>query len=246
MLSFSLHNHAPVRLSAMLLVMTLLSLPCQRSMAGFVLSTTIDGSVGTFQVVTGEQSIDIPVYLVQTNLEDRLNIVGLFAAGASVQIQPGGGNATYLPGSAQVSAHWAAAPIAEFQTNSVLLQGLMEDTPLFATNNAIQIGSFRVVGGDAGTTTALTISLQGLVSDPILLDDFTAIMEGADDPNRITFANATIQNITAVPEPSSIALCLVALGLFLPCRRKKLPKQCEPSALAAGFEGVDYHDESSI
>lgn len=223
MLSYSLHDFAAIRRSVILVVVTLLSLQCQRSIAGFVLATTTDGSEGVFQVVAAEQSVDIPIYLVQTNGEDRLNQVGLFAAGATVQIESGPGKATF--GSAQVSSHWEDTFTSNTRfhlaSNSVRLQGLMENNALFATGNAIQIGSFRVIGGDAGTTTALTISLQGLVADANLLFDFTSIEQNATDPsNQLTFAGASIQTITVVPEPSSIGLCLVGLGLLQLGRRR--------------------------
>ncbi len=131
MLGYSLYDFSAIRLSLMLAIITLLSLLCQRSMAGLVLATTTDGSEGVFHVVAAEQSVDIPVFLVQTNGEVRLNNVGLFAAGATVQIESGPGKATFA--SARISSHWedTFTSNAGFHvaSNSVRLQGLMESTP---------------------------------------------------------------------------------------------------------------------
>lgn len=190
---------------------------------GFVLSMSQDGSNPTFQVRTGEQSINIPVYLIQTQGENRLSSTGLFAGGATITFQTGGGKATYVNGSGQYSSHWVdtVASSATFLSPDLRIQGLVTTTPVRAAagTNFIQIGSFRVTGGDPGSITTLSLSLQGLVGDPILLDDLTAILPNAPSPsNRVIFGTTTI---SAVPEPSSILLIGSTIGCVWALRRRQ-------------------------
>ena len=113
----------------------------------------------------------------------------------------------------------------------LLIQGLVTNTAVKAASGAnfIQIGSFRATGGDIGSTTTLTLSLQGLVGDPILLDDFTTILPNAPlSADRLGFGSATL---SAVPEPSS----MLSLGSTLVCvlalrRRRATLRKCYSSS----------------
>lgn len=198
---------------------------CGTSHADFMLGLSADGSNPNFTVVAGEQSADIPVFLIQINGETRLSSVGLFSAGATISIQSGAGLSLYQPSSASIQPHWTDAlnSTATFNSGSVLFQGVVTTNSVKAPvgSNAVQIGSFRVIGGDASTFTPLSISLSGLpVSDPIILDDanFTAILPTAAAGDRLSFGSGTIQSITAVPEPSTV-LMLGAASLVLASKR---------------------------
>lgn len=83
----------------------LLSWTCQNASAGFMLSMSLNGTTPTITVKAGEQSADIPVYLLETGGETRLTTVGLFAAGATVTFQNGAGLTQFQANSARLLPH---------------------------------------------------------------------------------------------------------------------------------------------
>ena len=70
-----------------------------------MLSMSLNGTTPTITVKAGEQSADIPVYLLETGGETRLTTVGLFAAGATVTFQNGAGLTQFQANSARLLPH---------------------------------------------------------------------------------------------------------------------------------------------
>ena len=212
-----------------------------RAHAGFLLSMSLDGGPSAFTVMSGQQSADIPVYLLQTGGENRLNTIGLFAAGATLTFDIGAGNVQYQSNSGRLAPHWddlvASKVNFDAVSASLQLQGLTNTFVRAAVgSNAVQIGTFRVIGGTVGTTTNVGISLQGLVSDPILLNDanLTKILPNATNPaDRLSFGSGTI---TSVPEPTSLwmtGVVFAALQGIWYARRKDTTSPRRPSRFTA-------------
>ncbi|MCA9160882.1 MAG: PEP-CTERM sorting domain-containing protein [Pirellulaceae bacterium] len=184
----------------------------------YSLSFTADGSAaGPFSGLSGS-NLSVPVYLVETGTQGAgptglANGMGLgasnfdFSSGTST-LTSFSNSLSVLPptvtGSYQISA-------------SGLIPGVA-GTP-FVGGNSVQVGTLNLTLGPAGSTTiALAAS-----SNPVATNTYTMFTPPAGVPvvNGIagSFASSTL-NVTAVPEPSSLALLtLTACGLVL--RRKR-------------------------
>lgn len=204
---FSLRNTIP-----MFFFFFAAALP-QYGFAGFVLGFTDTGTAGDFKFVEGTTS-SVPVFLVQTGInaqtginEDRLFTVGLFSAGATVDFS----TSNSLRG-ASLASHWTDT-IANFvdvdlATGRVTLEGVVSGlTPVKTSNgsNAILIGQISLIPGSAGSKTDLRMSLDNNLPGINLFINNSVIAP--------SFANASVTSITAVPEPASIGLCLISVGL---------------------------------
>lgn len=195
------------RLVKILLVATLLIGVQQQSRADFVFAFNTSGTNQDFLVGAGS-IVNVPVYLVQTDGENRLASIGLFSAGASVTYSYGSGapiSATVS--SATLATHWndPVSNLIDYQTNRVVLEGLVDDYafPALATSNAVLLGTVQFQAGELGNVTNLQLSLAGVTP---LANSLVNLVE----VTPITFRLGTI---TAVPEPNS--LCLIALASLL-------------------------------
>jgi len=184
----------------------------------YSLSFTADGSAaGPFSGLVGS-SLNVPVFLVETGsqgagptgLADGMGLTASnfdFSSGTST-LTSFTNSLSFLPptvtGAYQISA-------------SGLIPGVT-GTP-FVGGNSVQVGTLNLTLGAPGSTTiALAAS-----TNPVALNTYTMFTPPGAPPivNGVagSFASSTL-NVTAVPEPSSLALLsLTACGLVL--RRKR-------------------------
>lgn len=214
MIRFSVRH---VKRAAKLLLIVILLVSAQKQCrADFVFAFNTSGTNQDFLVGAGA-IVNVPVYLVQTDGENRLSSIGLFSSGASVSYSYGSGapqSATV--NSATLAAHWndPVSNLIDYQTNRVVMEGLVDDYafPALATSNAVLLGTVHFQAGELGNVTNLQLSLAGVTP---LANSLVNLVE----VTPITFRIGTI---AAVPEPNS--LCLIAavgtLGLFRRSRRK--------------------------
>jgi len=186
----------------------------------FKMALTQDGSVGKFSVLEGS-AIEIPIYLIQSDGENRLTTQGLFSAGSTLTYLYGGGSA----GNASIQSVgldpiWTNAAL-NFTTfdNSVgnqfgVLEGLITlpgQTPVTPSvgTDYVLIGSVVFASGVDGNVTDLNLSLdQNSLFINLLFDQSVGI---AVEP--ISFSGGELRTINAaIPEPSSLFI-VTALGL---------------------------------
>ena len=186
----------------------------------FKMALTQDGSIGNFSVLEGS-SIEIPIYLIQSEGENRLATQGLFSAGSSLGYSYGGGspgNASILsvglnPIWTNVALNYTAFDNSVGNQFAVLeglitLPGQTPVTPIIGTDYVL-IGSVVFASGVGGNVTDLNLSLdQNSLSINLLFDQ----SEGtAVEP--ISFSGGELRTINAaIPEPSSLFIA-TALGL---------------------------------
>ena len=185
----------------------------QQSRADFVFAFNTSGTNQDFLVGAGS-IVNVPVYLVQTDGENRLSSIGLFSAGASVTYSYGSGAPTSASfNSATLAAHWNDLPynLVAHQSNRVVLEGIIQGAatpeellPVYASSNSILLGTIEFQAGELGNVTNLQLSLAGVTPAWNNL----AALNSAVTP--ITFRLGTI---AAVPEPNS--LCLIALASLM-------------------------------
>jgi len=190
--------------------------------ADFVMSLTQDGSVGAFTVQSGGAS-SIPIFLLQTNGENRLRTQGLFSSGATLAYSAGGGNSGNASiRSVALAPHWTNTSLnyTGFD-NSVgnqfaVLEGLITRpaqppvTPGINTQSVL-LGSVTFSAGSVGNVTNLNLSLDQNVSKINLLFNNST----GDEVTPITFVGGSLQTISAVPEPSSMVLAAIGFGYFV-------------------------------
>jgi hypothetical protein len=209
-----------------LLALPLLLLAAGGARADFTFQYT-DGSGNTvtsnsFSVAQGS-TINIRVYLLETNGETRLQSPGLISGGAQLNYNQSIANVTTLTGNSSFnntvtpSIGTGNAAIRETSTTAVTAPSSGTDA------NRILLGTFTFTGVSAGSTLVKTsIPDAGTsVSDNVLNDSptFTSI------DGLINLPNASI-TVTAVPEPGSLALSALCAGGMcgLLVRRLRRPK----------------------
>ncbi len=183
------------------------------------------GTNQSFTVNAGG-TVDIPIYLIQTGTEDRLNTIGMFSMGATMSYAQQSGPAgiaapTQTPPFGSLAAHWdlnTSAIVVDFVGQTVLMEGLVSNpaNPAKATNNAILLGTMTFDAGAVGNVTSLSLSLANNTAFANLFVDFNEPFP----ENDLIFRTASIQTIVAVPEPSSLLL-VGTLGVILGFSRRK-------------------------
>ena len=191
----------------------------QQSRADFVFAFNTSGTNQDFLVGAGS-IVNVPVYLVQTDGENRLSNIGLFSAGASVDYVYGSGApVSATVNSATLATHWndPLLNLVDYQPGRVVLEGVVDDIalPALTVTNAVLLGTIQFQAGELGNVTSLQLSLSGVTP-------FANNLVDAAEVTPITFRLGTI---TAVPEPTSLCLIVVAAswGLFSRRLRTKQP-----------------------
>jgi hypothetical protein len=189
----------------------------QTSEAGYVFSFNTFGTDQAFTVVEGS-SIDVPIYLVQTDGENRLSTIGLYSSGASVTIgYDSGAIGNSFASQPTLAGHWTdlLSNRAEILVDQVVLEGLIDDPafPVFATSNSILLGTIEFQSGVSGNLTSLELSLDNVTPMANLFVD-------ANEVGPISFRKGTI---SAVPEPSSFLLVAapIAMGMYYRVKTKR-------------------------
>jgi hypothetical protein len=197
------------------------------SVAGFVLALTETGSPGSFQVEAGS-TIIVPVYIVQTDGENRLATLGLFSAGVTANFdQLSGPSGLAIPQTATLASHWTDT-IGNFtkidlNARQITLEGLVTGTSSVKTSgnsNAIRIGEISFAAGNVDNVTSLRLSLVDNLPNINLL-----LTPPRGTPIDTSFVGGTINTITAVPEPSTLILVGLAassMGAAAWRKRKRL------------------------
>jgi hypothetical protein len=211
-----------LRLFTIALAATLLLAGAAR--ADFQYEFAQGGTVGTSFSVAQGSTIDIQVYLLQTN-GPTTNSTNLTAKGLSF-----GGVALQYSASApfSIASTSAITPNSAFSTSSPALSTssgtttaslqLQNDSPVFApttgTNaGAILLGTFTFTGSSVGTST--TVSALPNANGANNVDG-----AGTNLDSLIANSSASI-TVTAVPEPGSVVLTgLLALGIAGAARRR--------------------------
>ncbi len=190
-----------------------------RSHAELVYAFNTTGTNQSFTVNSGG-TVDIPIYLIQMGTENRLNTVGMFAMGATMNYAQQSGPAGIATVSgALLATHWdlnTSAIVVAGQT--VVMEGLVSNPafPALATNNAILLGTMTFDAGAVGNVTSLSLSLANNSAFANLFVDINETFP----VNDLIFRTASIQTIVAVPEPSSLLL-VGTLGVILGFSRRK-------------------------
>ena len=207
------------RAAKLLLVVMLLVGVQQQSQAGFVFSFNTSGTDQDF-LVSGGAIVNIPVYLVQTDGENRLSSIGLYSAGVSVDYAyDSGAPVSATVNSATLATHWndPLLNLVDYQPGRVVLEGVVDDIalPALTVTNAVLLGTIQFQAGELGNVTSLQLSLSGVTP-------FANNLVDAAEVTPITFRLGTI---SAVPEPTSLCLIVVAAswGLFRRRLRTKQP-----------------------
>lgn len=194
-----------------------------KSHAELVYAFNTTGTNQSFTVNAGG-TVDIPIYLIQTGTEDRLNTIGMFAMGVTMSYaQQSGPAGIATPGSGSFpSPPWdlnTSAIVVDLVGQTVVMEGLVSNPafPALATNNAILLGTMTFDAGTVGNVTSLSLSLAG---NSAFANLFVDINETFPDEVDLIFRTASIQTIVAVPEPSSLLL-VGTLGVMLGFSRRK-------------------------
>lgn len=209
------------------MLMLLLLLSHQRSLqAELVFAFNSSGVDETTprQVVEGG-TIDIPIYLVQTNLENRLSSIGLFSSGVTLTyLQNSGPGGLAKPMTGTLAPHWTGEgnfTNHDLEAATFVMEGLINDpsSPVLATNNAILLGNVTFSAGTLGNLTSLSLSLN---SNTPFSNLFVDIDETFPD-NDLVFRSASLATVTAVPEPSSLVVGVLAVACgAVKFRRRRL------------------------
>lgn len=172
-----------------------------------------------FQIQVGD-TIDIPVYLVQSAPTTTLTDVGMVSSGITVSYSTATTGPS-IPQSASLAAHWDdSGPLGlnrvevDVISQTIVLEGAVVDLFSPVKSLAIQLGTLTFQSGDEGNVTNLSLSLTNANTPLInLLGDIPSLSELVPDE----FRSGTITTVP-IPEPSSMAL--VALGAFLAVRSR--------------------------
>lgn len=210
-------NSLTTRLTLSILVWLLCHLTAQ---AALVITFSLDdGGTFTNSVTSGvSDSVQVSVFLSQSDPETRLTDIGL---------QNFGTRATFNPGSVEISNPTVSNPFVpvfdsiDNATGNLELAGLTF-SPVQSAN--VKLGEFTLLTSSAGTTvldfgdfdpsaSASNFTLGNDVDlDPGL---FSSTGQGSDRSRSYRFT------VTAVPEPSSMLLASLG-GAVLILRRRKL------------------------
>lgn len=206
------------RAAKLLLIVILLVIAQMQCRADFVFAFNTSGTNQDFLVGAGA-IVNVPIYLVKTDGENRLSSIGLFSSGASVSYSFGSGapqSATV--NSATLAAHWndPVSNLIDYQTNRVVLEGLVDDYafPALATSNAVLLGTVQFQAGEFGNVTNLQLSLNSV----------TPLANTLVNLAEVTPISFRLGTITAVPEPSSLYLIALASLLRVYGRRSRVKR----------------------
>lgn len=196
------------------------SLSCRADM---YISFTNDATATSFVVFEGS-TIEIPLFLVASSGDNRLASLGVYSSGATVEFGYGSGAGSLNSGNATIEAvalesHWDSSlnylEIDNLQKYAIL-EGLVSGpsvTPVFPTSgsNFVKIGRVTLHSGVVGNVTQLSLSDSRNFENINLLYDSNL---GVSLQGQITFVNATLATIQAVPEPSSLLTVGLAISLL--------------------------------
>ena len=191
-----------------------------KTRADLMISFTEDGSA-FHAVVAAGATVELSVYILQTGstTDDGVNLTteGLGVAGVQLNYDIGGNHATAT--AVDLVSDWSSLAQADFD-NSLGIAA-MYGSNLSGSNikgNPIAIGTVTFkAGNQAGVVTEITSS--DLVDDSVVPYQESIVIGGEFglppvvlDPE--VFSSTTIGKIETVPEPSTLVLSLVGLGLF--------------------------------
>lgn len=213
-----------VRLQSKLILLAAgIILSSQSCRADMFISFTIDATATSFTVFEGS-TIEIPLFLVASGDDSRLTTLGVYSSGATVEFGYGSGAGSISSGNASIEAvtlesHWdSSLNYLEFDNlqKYAILEGLVSGpsvTPIFPTSgdNFVKIGSITFHSGMVGNVTQLSLSDSLNFENINLLYDSNL---GVSLQGQITFVNATLATIQAVPEPSSLLTVGLAISLL--------------------------------
>ena len=196
------------------LVVCLIVFAPETASAGFIASYTSDGSAfGPFVINVG-QTVDVPLYLIQTDTNTELT-TGLLSAGIGIDFAPTGiANASFLSYGLGWNSGFSATNIDNSAGTASMQTGVeFLDPAVTETLNAILLGTFRFTGVAAGTS-FLTLRDADPLQDDTLVDDPLAytVLDGI-----ITFGattSITVNGVAAVPEPSGVLAFLLTAGVL--------------------------------
>ncbi len=174
--------------------------------AGFFFAFNTSGTNQDFFAAPGSL-VAVPVYLVQTDGEDRLSSIGLYSAGVSVTLSHGSGPLGDAIGdSAILGTHWDPIPFSKLEVlpNRVVIEGIVPDfVPAPVGSNAVHLGTIQFQAGVLGNVTNLAMSF----------DRVTPFANTLMDTTEVTPITLRSGSITAVPEPTSF--CMLSASILV-------------------------------
>ncbi len=177
------------------------------SHGGIIASFTADGSAFLPSFISVGQTVDVPLYLRQTDPNTELTSPGLLLAGLGVSFSPSGivnvTSGSFGPG---WNSLFSSVTFDNFAGTSAIQSGVgFGDPAVTETGGSILVGTLMFTGVSAGTA-LLTLGDADSGFEEIL-DGNGNVLDGS-----IIFDTTTSITVTssAVPEPSSLA----ALGVI--------------------------------